>query len=258
MRIVAGIIVATAFAVCSGDASDAVTSAAEATVAKETARFELTSELLDVSLPDPTIIEATGHVAMDGSRRIDLSISDMLIEIAGAGPTDIVVNGDDMYMRGGVLTGIPGCSRHQWIYTDPSRAEADLDDGWILAGGMDDVRLFIYYLFGTSGRPREVGEESIDGSLARHYSTTLDLQTATNVAPTDIRTVLTADLADMREAGIRTEVPADIWIDADGLVRQTVFLFSFEDGTRVRVTTAYSEFGSALRDIPDPAEICQR
>jgi hypothetical protein len=115
MRIVAGIIVAAAFAMCSGDASDAIPSAAKATVAKATFRFELTSELLDTSLPDPTIIEATGHVAMDASRRIDLSVSDALIEIAGAGPTDVVVNGDDVYMRGGVLTGIPGCSRHQWV-----------------------------------------------------------------------------------------------------------------------------------------------
>ena len=248
----AGIIVATAFAVCSGDASDAVPSAAEATF-----RFELKSELLDTSLPDPTIIEATGHVAMDASRRADLSVSNALIEIPGAGPTDMVVNGDDVYMRGGVLTGIPGCSPHQWVITDPSRAEADLNDTWILAGGIYDVRLFIYYLFGASGTPRELGEETIDGSLARHYSTTLDLQKANDLAPKDIRTVLTADLAEMREIGVRTEVPADIWIDDSGLVRQTVFLFSFEDGTRVRVTMAYSEFGSPLRDIPDPAEVCQ-
>jgi hypothetical protein len=258
MRIVAGLIVAATFAVCSGDASDAVTSAAEATVEKATARFELTSELLGTSLPDLTIIEATGHVAMDASRRADLSISDMLIEIPGAGPTDIVVNGDDVYIRGGGLTGIPGCSRHQWIHTDPSRAEADLDDASILGGGLGDIRLFIYYLFGASGTPRELGEESIDGSLARHYSTTLDLQKANDVAPTDIRTVLTADLAQMREAGIRTEVPADIWIDASGLVRQTVFVFFLDDGTRMRVTIAYSEFGSSLRDVPDPAEVCQR
>jgi hypothetical protein len=101
MRIVAGIIVATAFAVCSGDGSDAIPSAAEATVAKETFRFELKSELLDTSLPDLTIIEATGHVAMDASRRADLSVSDALIEISGTGPTDMVVNGDDVYMRGG-------------------------------------------------------------------------------------------------------------------------------------------------------------
>lgn len=254
----AGIIVATAFAVCSGDASDAVPSAAEATVAKATFRFELTSELLDVSLPDPTIIEATGHVAMDASRRVDLSVSDMLIEIPGAGPTDMVVNGDDVYIRGGVFKGIPGCSPHQWVHTDPSRAEEELDDAWILAGGIYDVRLFIYYLFGASGTPRELDDESIDGSLARHYSTTLDLQKAHDVAPTNIRSVLTADLAEMREVGVRTEVPADIWIDGSGLVRQTVFLFSFEDGTRVRVTTAYSEFGSPLRDVPDPAELCQR
>jgi len=255
---VAGIIVVAAFAVCSGDASDVVTGAAEATVAKATFRFELTSEWLGTSLPDPTIIEATGHVAMGASRRADLSVSDMLIEIPGAGPTDIVVNGDDVYIRGGVFTDIPGCSRHQWVHTDPSRAEADLDDGWILAGGMSDVRLFIYYLFGTSGTPRELGEESIDGSLARHYSTTLDLQKANDVAPTDIRTVLTADLAEMREVGVRTDIPADIWIDGSGLVRQTVFVFSLDDGTRVRVTTVYSEFESPLRDIPDPAEVCQR
>jgi hypothetical protein len=78
------------------------------------------------------------------------------------------------------------------------------------------------------------------------------------LTPQDIRSVLTADLAEMREVGVRTEVPADIWIDGSGLVRQTVLLFSFEDGTRVRVTTAYSEFGSPLRDVPDPAELCQR
>jgi hypothetical protein len=257
MRIVAGIIVATAFAVCSGDASDAIPSAAEGTVAKATFRFELKSELLDTSLSDLTIIEATGHVAMDASRRADLSVSNALVEISGAGPTDLVVNGDDVYMRGGVLTGIPGCSRRQWVLTDPYRAEADLDDGWILAGGIYDVRLFIYYLFGASGTPRELAEETIDGSLAHHYSTTLDLQKANDLAPNDIHTVLTADLADMREMGVRTEVPADIWIDDSGLVRQTVFLFSFEDGTRVRVTMAYSEFGSPLRDIPDPAEVCQ-
>ena len=200
MRIAAGVIVAAAFAVCSGDASDAVPSAAEATVAKATFRFELTSEWLGISLPDPTLIEATGHVTMDASRRADLSVSDMLIEIPGAGPTDMVVNGDDVYIRGGVLTGIPGCSRHKWVHTDPSRAEADLDDAWILAGGIYDVRSFIYYLFGASGTPRELGEESIDGSLARHYSTTLDLQKAQDVAPTDIRSVLTADLAEMQRA----------------------------------------------------------
>jgi hypothetical protein len=258
MRIVAGIIVAATFAVCSGDAADAVTSAAEATVAKATFRFELTGEWLDLSLPDPTLIEATGHVAMGAPRRADLSASHMAIEIPGAGPTDIVVNGDDVYIRGGVFTDIPGCSPHQWVQTDPSRAEADKGDGWILAGAIYDVRLFIYYLFGISGTPRELGEESIDGLLARHYSTTLDLQKANDMAPTDIRTMLTADLAEMREAGVPTEVPADIWIDGSGLLRQTVFLFSFDDGTRVRVTTAYSEFGSPLRDIPDPAEVCQR
>jgi hypothetical protein len=256
MRIVAGIIVAATFAVCSGDASDAVTSAAEATVAKATFRFELTSEWLGTSLPDPTLLEATGHVAMGAPRRADLSASEMLIEIPGAGPTDIVVNGDDVYIRGGVFTDIPGCSRDQWVLTEPSAAEADLDDGWILSGGIYDVRLFIYYLFGVLGTPRELGEERIDGSLARHYSTTLDLQKANDVAPTDIRTVLTADLAEMREVGVGTDIPADIWIDGSGLVRQTVFLFSFEDGTRVHVTTAYSEFGSPLRDIPDAAEVC--
>jgi hypothetical protein len=115
----------------------------------------------------------------------------------------------------------------------------------------------IRHTTGASGTPRELGEETIDGSLARHYSTTLDLQKANDLAPKDIRTVLTADLAEMREMGVRTEVPADIWIDDSGLVRQTVFLFSFEDGTRVRVTMAYSEFGSPLQDIPDPAEVCQ-
>jgi hypothetical protein len=258
MRIVAGIIVAAAFAVCSGDASDAVRSAAEATVAKPTFRFELTGEWLGTSLPDPTIMEATGHVAMGAPRRADVSVSGMLIEIPDAGPTEMVVNGDDVYIRGGVFTDFPGCSGHQWVLTDPSRAEADLDDGWILAGGIYDVRLFIYYLFGVSGTPRELGEERIDGSLARHYSTTLDLQKANDVTPTDIRTVLTADLAELREVGVPTEVPADIWIDGSGLVRQTVFLFSFDDGTRVRVTTAYSEFGSPLRDIPDAADVCQR
>jgi len=77
-------------------------------------------------------------------------------------------------------------------------------------------------------------------------------------APTDIRTVLTAYLAEMREVGVRTEVPADIWIDGSGLVRQTVSLFSVDDGTRVRVTRAYSDFGFPLRDIPDPAEVCKR
>jgi hypothetical protein len=70
--------------------------------------------------------------------------------------------------------------------------------------------------------------------------------------------VLTADLAEIREAGIRTEVPADIWIDGSGLVRQTVFFFSLPDGSRVRVATTYSEFGSPLRDIPDAADVCQR
>ena len=242
----AGIIVAAAFAVCSGDASDAVTSAAEATVAKATARFELTSEFPDTSHPHLTIIEATGHVAMDASLRADLSISHMLIEIPGAGPTDIVVNGDDVYIRGGLFTDIPGCSPTEWIQTDPSRAEADMDDASILGEGMGDVRLFIYYLFGPSGTPRELGEESIDGWLARHYSTTLDLQKANDVAPTDIRTVLTADLAEMREAGIRTEVPADIWIDGSGLVRQTVLLLPprwiagarGDDVFRVRISVA--------------------
>jgi hypothetical protein len=257
MRIVAAIIVAAMFAVCSGDASDALTSAAEATVAKATFRFELTSEWLGTSLPDPTLFEATGHVAMGASRRADLSMSEMLIEIPGAGPTEMVVNGDDVYIRGGVFTDIPGCSRDEWVLTDPSAAEADLDDGWILAGGIYDVRLFIYYVFGTSGTPRELGEESIDGSLVRHYSTTLNLEKANDMAPTDIRAVLTADLAEMREAGVRTDIPADIWIDGSGLVRQTVFLFSFDDGMRVRVTAGYSEFGSPLRDIPDPAEVCQ-
>jgi hypothetical protein len=112
-----------------------------------------------------------------------------------------------------VFTGTPGCSPNQWVHIDPSRAEADLDDASILGGGISDFRLFIYYLFGVSGTPRELGEESIDGSLMRHYSTKLDLQKANDVAPTDIRAMLTADLAEMREVGIQTEIPADIWID---------------------------------------------
>ena len=70
--------------------------------------------------------------------------------------------------------------------------------------------------------------------------------------------MLTANLAEMRRVGVRTKVPADIWIDGSGLVRKTVFVFSLDDGTRVRVTTAYSEFGSPLRDIPDPGEVCQQ
>jgi hypothetical protein len=117
-----------------------------------------------------------------------------------------------------------------------------------------DPREFLKMLEAAGGEIETIGVEDLRGVEVTHYRATIDPQEAAKtVAPGDL-----GPLADPLRSSVG-EVPLDIWLDADGLVRKLEVSISAEEQGHaggVSLTFELWDLGEEVEiDLPPASEV---
>lgn len=133
----------------------------------------------------------------------------------------IVADGGVAYVELGVLDDIAGGSQRpsmpRWARYEPAELG---DDGSSFAGlvSMADPEIILALLEAAAGEVETVGEEEVRDEPATHLRATIDLAAAREQAP-ERQWSMIDDIAGQGDARI-DEVPVDVWVDEDGLLRR--------------------------------------
>jgi hypothetical protein len=91
-------------------------------------------------------------------------------------------------------------------------------DGALPGAGQADPSKFLAYLETVSNGVKKVGSDSIRGVVTTHYHASLDLGKAVDRA--DVPASLRDELRGLLGAKPGSAIPADVWVDGDGLTRR--------------------------------------
>lgn len=152
-------------------------------------------------------LDMSGHVEMD----MDSGLQSMVMEVPMLGEMEMIQDGETVYMK--TPAGL-GMGSKPWMSFDAGSEAASGLTGSM--GGQSDPTAMLESLRGVSSGVEEVGTETIDGVETTHYAATIDLEKAMSMAPADQQAEMQASLGDL---GIK-EMPVDVWVDGDGLVRR--------------------------------------
>lgn len=125
----------------------------------------------------------------------------------------------------------------------------------------NDPRKALGFLRAASDRIETVGTEELRGTTTTHYRATVDLAEYEKLVPPSEREELGSMTGDLVEQSGLEELPVDIWIDEDGLVRQLAMSFSStQPGTTQKVDGSMTfelwDYGEAIEiDLPPPAQV---
>jgi hypothetical protein len=224
---------------CGDAAAASLSDAATRTLDAATARFELTisfddlGELSPLAPDGPAVLHATGAYDVPAARSsMQLDVGDLL---AGTGlsssgePLELVVDGDDTYMRFAPLEQLLGAAG--WVRTDGEQIAGLLggDAGGATSGASPTALLRTLV---DAADVETVGADEVRGVATTHHRGTLDEQAI-------------AELADGLAEGEQLDL--DAWVDDSGLVRR---LELARDGVTFRVELF--DFGEAV-DIAVPS-----
>jgi hypothetical protein len=125
----------------------------------------------------------------------------------------------------------------------------------------NDPRKALGFLRAASERIETVGTEELRGATTTHYRATVDLAEYEKLVPASEREELGSMTGDLVEQSGVDEVPLDIWLDEDGLVRQLVMSFSAtQPGTTEKVDGSMTfelwDYGEAIDiELPPAAQV---
>jgi hypothetical protein len=218
---------------------------------------------LDMTMTAPEIgeISFSGTGSFDegaGQMHMEIDMGELLRQLAEETgepvppgldePMEVIVDGDTIYMR------IPAFEQQigaAWVTAAIDDPAADQ-----LGGATNDPSAMLDTLRGVSDDVEEVGSEDVRGVETTHYSATIDIEQALEELPPDERDRLEGQL-DALGGG---DLPVDVWIDDDGLVRRmemTLDELVAADGMEGAATISmeFYDYGEPVDiEIPDPAE----
>jgi hypothetical protein len=200
----------------------------------------------------------TGRSSFGDPRQAELHAD---FEALGVGKIDMLIDDQSVYMRGGALDQVIGEEKGtpQWLFVDLTSSDPAVQQFSGLSSGQNDASLLLYFLFGTTGDVEEVGAESVDGAETTRYSSTVDLTRALTEAPAEVREALQFNLDQLETQGVETRLEADVWIDADQLIRRVSYVYRLSDtagGGQMVTTVNLSDFGVPVElEIPDPHDV---
>jgi hypothetical protein len=252
-------------------------SVAQKSSTADSARFEMRAEMTIPGADKALAFSAVGGFDTPAKRAhmtFDLSAIAELVKSFGAGfggtvtgdlgsPEDwkleVIQDGDTAYIHFPLIAkDLP--SGKTWIKGD-AKDLSQADTGQMsqfgsLAG--TDPRDVFGLLKAVSGSIEAVGREKIRGVETSHYRATIDLAKVEQLVPEAQRKSLGGIDQSAKQAGL-TELPLDIWIDADQRVRKlSIDLDAKQPGTeaslKAAVVVELYDYGTPLElDLP-PAD----
>jgi hypothetical protein len=145
-----------------------------------------------------------------------------------------------------------------WMRVDTSTIQGAAQLGEL--GRMNKPAVELQYLRAASKEIEEKGREKVRGVETTRYHTVIDLsklaREAAEEAPAGLRKQLRQEAKSFASTGI-DELPTDVWIDAEGLLRKMTMDLSFQaEGEKVRMETSVElfDFGVPVKLNPPSAE----
>jgi hypothetical protein len=275
---------AAAFTACGGgsgeDAAPPATTGGEssagvlASAASETASagssrigFTFTTQLPPAVQDEP--VAFTGEGIFDYENRKGQVTYDFSELFASLGlpdsqePVEAIFDGAVMYLKFPLLSAFLPDAK-PWIKLDPATLgeNAGLDLSQLQQLGQSDPSQLLDYLKATSEGVEEVGVEQVDGVETTHYRGTIQLDKVADQVPPEQQEQVRAAIEKLVEQAGTTEIPVDVWVDGDGLVRKLELTYTAsvqvpgsdpEEAESV-VTMEFSDFGTAVEIEPPPAD----
>jgi hypothetical protein len=220
----------------SESADSAVVLAAARTVSAGSARMAMTMKMEMPGAPGPIRLGAKGEFDFTGNRgRMTLDYSGLLEALGadaeqarGLMPDQMIMDGTVMYMRMPALASVrPGKS---WLRLDivAMAAQQGLDTGALTSQlGQNDPSKFLEYLRGASERVTEIGPDEVRGVQTTHVHAVIDLTRAPDGLTDEQKAQYEQAIAQLSSQSGLTEIPVDVWVDADGLLRRMVMNAGF-------------------------------
>ena len=139
-----------------------------------------------------------------------------------------------------------------WISGDLEKiGRHGVDLGQLGAFGKSDPRDMLDLLRAVSGDLEQVGDDEIRGVATTHYRTTLDAdELGAQLANTEAKGLADGFADTIRSSGLE-EVPIDVWVDEDSLLRRLEMTIELEQlGSK-----AESSFSMDLFDYGEPVDV---
>ena len=166
---------------------------------------------------------------------------------------DAAIDGTAIYVRGRTIDPLVGKDR--WLAIDGALRGRRAQRYAALLTGHNDPVMALYYPLGVT-RVVGVADDVHRETPADRYIIEIDLQAAVDALPPQDRARLRAHLAALRAAGMETDLRAEIWVSADGLIHHVDYVQGFKGesgGGRVRSSIDISDIGVDF-DVEVPAK----
>lgn len=241
--------------------------AVDETRAANTGRFEIATELSGTGLPGFNM-KIRGAFDLDAGRySSETDLSAMLQSLGDLGDSGslgglpdalsirTLIDGDTVYLQMPGLGGADG----SWMAMPLSKDGT----GGLSAGGSPGVANpsdMLAQLRGVTGELTEVGHESIGGVDTVHHRGVIDLQKVLADHADEFSPGAKSELdSQLKELGVNGEMPVDVWIGADGLLRQQRISMNAPDGAgTISVTITFTDLGKPVDLTPPPADQVRR
>jgi len=255
---------------CGGDddegSRELLVEAASKTTEAGSARLVFTGSS-QAGLPEP--LEIRGEGVVDNAKRVGRlefdfrSLAGSLPPASGVEASDltgeVIFDGFVFYMRFPVLSQLLEGGR-EWVKFDVEeigRAQG-LDLSSFTQFGQADPSQALQYLRAVSGEVEDRGSEQVRGVSTTHYEATVDLRKFPDVLPETQREEAEESAEALIEQLGGHELPMEVWIDDDGLIRRQRFDFAFDSAEGPEVSFRYDmelyDFGVQVDVEPPPAQ----
>jgi hypothetical protein len=277
-KLIAALLLAALLAACGGGSGKdakvkveatpaALRQVADKTLAQGTAHVTFTMDMQiqgqSVSMPGEGDIDAEHHLARMSFNLASLasSFGDAPDEVKDAFDQDVevVMSGSVMYMKFPLFASALGADGKEWVKFDLAAKNEGLGEllGGSGGGFGTDPSNFLSYLRGA-GKVEEVGQEDVNGAATTHFSGSYTLREALDAAPESARSALEDALSDLPSGTDTREMPYDVWIGDDGLVRRMTMTFEVPGsgsagGGLATMTMDFSDYGEDV-DITVPSD----
>lgn len=245
----------------------AIADAADRTAAADSARVDVEGSVEAAGLTEPMTFEATG--AVDNQRQagnLEFERFELPSAAAGALPPDafegeMVFDELIFYMRFPAFEGeLPGGKEWLKIDLEEAGSELGIDVAQFAQLGRGDPTQSLEYLRAVSDEVEEVGTEDVRGAATTHYRATIELSRYPELVPEDEREAAEESVDRLIELSGSEEIPVEVWVDEDGMVRryeqtQTTEVPGAGESTISQTIDLY-DFGTEVEvDIPSDDEV---
>ena len=244
--------------------------AAEATAAVKSMSMSMSMEFDGMPSGGQFGFDMTSQIDVANNRaRTEMKMGGLfdILGSAGAGGAassgdavlfETIVDGDTTYLRSPLLSSLAGGDASKpWF----AASTGDVADSATFKQGNQDPKAFLEFLRKAGGEVTEVGSEEVRGVATTHFHTVLTPAKMIEASSGTDRKKMQEAL-DQLGASAEVDVPVDVWIDADGMVRKMVLEVSAAtagtDGSKMVVTIELYDFDAPVDiTIPKPSEVQQ-